>query len=89
MNEVKKLYKSSTNKMIAGVIGGCAEYFQIDANLLRIGYVIVAILTGVVPAIIAYIIAVIIIPEKPMVYHVDHTEKSPEPETKQEEKKTE
>ena len=38
--EMKKLYRSETNKMIAGVCGGIAEYFDIDATLVRLGFAV-------------------------------------------------
>ncbi|HZX47134.1 MAG TPA: PspC domain-containing protein [Clostridia bacterium] len=36
----KKLYRSQTDKMIAGVCGGIAEYFGIDSTLVRLGWVL-------------------------------------------------
>ena len=42
----KKLYKSETNKMLAGVCGGIAEYFNIDPTLVRLGWVVVCALVG-------------------------------------------
>ena len=62
---MKKLYKSNTDKVFAGVMGGIGEYFDIDPTILRLAYVLITILTGIVPAIIAYFIAVIIVPNKP------------------------
>lgn len=62
---MKKLYKSKTNRIVAGVLGGIGEYFDIDPTLLRLAYVLVAVITAVVPAIVAYIIAVFIVPEHP------------------------
>ncbi|MBQ7231301.1 MAG: PspC domain-containing protein [Oscillospiraceae bacterium] len=61
--EPKKLYKSNQNKMIDGVCGGIAEYFNIDPTLVRLGMVLLCLLgfSGV----IAYIIAAIIIPRAP------------------------
>lgn len=56
MNE-KKLYKSSTDKKLAGVCGGIAEYFNIDSTLVRLGWVLFSLL--------AYIIAAIIMPDRP------------------------
>ena len=38
--EGKKLYKSSTDKKIAGVCGGIAEYFNIDSTLVRLAWVV-------------------------------------------------
>lgn len=79
MTTHKKLYKSTDNKVISGVIGGVGEYFDIDPTLLRLAYVLVAILSHLLPAIIAYIIAALVVPKRPMIHHVDHTEKKEEP----------
>ena len=62
--EGKKLYKSSTDKKIAGVCGGIAEYFNIDPTLVRLGWVVFCALGG--SGILAYIIAAIIIPRNPV-----------------------
>lgn len=59
----KRLYKSNENKMISGVCGGIAEYFNIDPTLVRLGWVLFSALGG--SGIIAYIIAAIIIPKRP------------------------
>lgn len=59
----KRLYKSNENKMISGVCGGIAEYFNIDPTLVRLGWVLFFALGG--SGIIAYIIAAIIIPKRP------------------------
>jgi phage shock protein C len=67
MNDHKKLYRSSTNKVISGVFGGLGEYLNIDPTILRLAYVLLAIMTGFFPAFVAYIIAVVIIPEQPFV----------------------
>ena len=58
--ENKRLYRSSTNCMIAGVCGGIGEYFNIDPTLVRLAWVIFSMLGG--SGILAYIIAAIIIP---------------------------
>ena len=57
----KKLYRLKDGKMICGVCAGVAEYFEVDANLVRIGTVILGCL-GV--GVITYIVAAIILPEK-------------------------
>ena len=59
----KKLYKSETNKMLAGVCGGIAEYFNIDSTLVRLGWVVFGLLGG--SGLLAYIIAAIIMPDRP------------------------
>ena len=61
--EGKKLYKSNTDKKIAGVCGGIAEYFNIDATLVRLGWVVFSLLGG--SGLLAYIIASIVIPVDP------------------------
>lgn len=60
----KKLYKSNDNKMLDGVCAGIGEYFGIDATLIRLAWVLFCALGG--SGILAYIIAAIIIPRKPM-----------------------
>ena len=62
MNE-KKLYKSSTDKKLAGVCGGIAEYFNIDSTLVRLGWVVFSLLGG--SGLLAYLIAAIIMPDRP------------------------
>ena len=60
---MKKLYKSRSQRMIAGVCGGIGEYFSIDPTLVRLGFVALSAIFG--GGIIAYIVAAIIIPEEP------------------------
>ena len=62
MDKNKKLYKVTDGKILAGVCGGVAEYFNIDATIVRIGWVVLSALWGA--GVIAYIIAAIIMPEK-------------------------
>ncbi len=57
----KRLYKSNKNKMLAGVCGGLAEYFNIDPTIVRLALVLFCALGG--SGIIAYIIAAIVIPQ--------------------------
>jgi len=56
----KRLYKSRKNKMIDGVCGGIAEYFNIDPTIVRIIAVIIGCIKGA--GLIAYIIACFVIP---------------------------
>jgi phage shock protein C len=60
----KKLYKSATDKKIAGVCGGIAEYFNVDATLIRLAWVLFGLLGG--SGLLAYIIAALIMPEQPV-----------------------
>jgi len=61
---MKKLYRSEKNKIFAGILGGLGEYFKIDPVILRIIFVVLVIGTGIFPGVIAYIIALIIMPKK-------------------------
>lgn len=65
MNTMRKLYKSDNDKILAGVIGGVGEYTDIDPTVLRLAFIILAIMTAVAPAVIGYIIAVLVIPGRP------------------------
>lgn len=56
----KKLYRSTDNKIIAGVCGGLADYFGLDATLIRIVWVLLILLAGT--GVLAYIIAWILMP---------------------------
>ena len=60
----KKLYKSESNKMLAGVCGGIAEYFNIEPTLVRLGWVVFCALGG--SGLLAYIIMAIIMPSRPI-----------------------
>ena len=60
---MKRLYRSTTHKVIGGVAGGLGEYLDIDPVLIRIAFVVAFFFGGV--GIVAYIIAWIIIPEQP------------------------
>ncbi|MDR0924138.1 MAG: PspC domain-containing protein [Hungatella sp.] len=57
----KKLYRSDTDKMLCGVCGGVAEYFNVDSTLIRLLWAVLAC-SG--PGIVAYFIAAIIIPRR-------------------------
>ena len=59
----KQLRRSTENKVIAGVCGGIAEYFDIDPTLIRLAWILFCALGG--SGVLAYIIAAIIIPEAP------------------------
>lgn len=58
----KRLYRVEQGKMLCGVCGGIAEYFDIDPTLVRLGFVLLCCAAG--GGLWAYIIAAIIIPVK-------------------------
>jgi len=59
----KKLYRSRTNKMIAGVCAGLGDFFELDPTLIRLGMVVLVVAAGV--GVLAYIVAWIIVPQQP------------------------
>lgn len=61
---MKHLYRSDTNKVLAGVLGGLGEYFDVDPVVLRLAFVFLLLATAIVPGVIAYIAAVFIVPRK-------------------------
>ena len=63
---MKKLYRSEKNKVWKGIIGGFGEYFTIDPVLLRIIFIFFVLATGLIPGVITYIIALFIVPKKPL-----------------------
>ena len=63
MENNKKLTRSSSDKMLAGVCGGLAEYFGLDPSLVRIGYALLTIFTAFA-GIPVYLIMWLIVPEK-------------------------
>ncbi len=67
----KRLYRSTDNKIIAGVLGGLAEYFDHDPTFWRLGFVVLLILTGLFPGVIIYGVFWVVIPERPVIEPVD------------------
>ncbi|HAV21693.1 MAG: PspC domain-containing protein [Bacillota bacterium] len=63
MSDVRRLYRSRSDKKLGGVCGGLAEYFQLDPSLIRLAWIIFAVLGG--SGVLAYILAWIVIPEQP------------------------
>lgn len=62
---VKKLYRSTRNRRLAGICGGIGEYLKIDSNVIRILFLVLIPITAFFPLIIAYIVGALIIPERP------------------------
>ncbi len=58
----KKIYRSETDRKIAGVCGGIAEYFEIDATLVRLAWAIFVLCAGT--GVVAYLLAALIIPNE-------------------------
>jgi phage shock protein PspC (stress-responsive transcriptional regulator) len=62
---MKRLYRSKTDKVLAGVCGGVGEYFDADPVLIRLLYLLATVFTGVIPGILGYLIAIVIVPDAP------------------------
>ncbi|MGI6566376.1 MAG: PspC domain-containing protein [Firmicutes bacterium] len=58
---MRRLTRSQSNRMLAGVCGGIAEYFGVDATVVRLLWTMLSLLT-IWPGIVAYILAWIIVP---------------------------
>jgi phage shock protein C len=58
----KRLYRSTKNKILAGVCGGLGEYLGIDPSVIRLVWALVVVFTGFVPGVLVYIIAIFVIP---------------------------
>lgn len=61
---MKKLYRSRSDRRIAGVCGGLASYFSIDPTLMRLLFVLGLLFVG--GTFLAYIILMIVVPEEPV-----------------------
>lgn len=57
-----KTFKRSNNKMLAGVCGGIAEYFNLDPTIVRVGYTLISIFSAAFPGILVYIILWVVMP---------------------------
>ena len=62
---MKKLYRSKAARMVGGVCGGLANYFNVDPTLIRLAWVLFIFMYGT--GLLAYLIAWIVIPEEPYV----------------------
>lgn len=63
MGKLKKLHRSRNHRMVAGVMGGIAEYFGWSPNLTRILFVIISSASAAVPGILIYLILWLIMPK--------------------------
>ncbi len=63
---MKKLYLSQKDKKIGGVCGGLGETYNIDPTLIRLVFVLAALATAIIPVLVTYIVAWVIVPKKPV-----------------------
>lgn len=81
-----KFYRSNKNKVLAGVCGGIAEYFNIDPILVRVLYVLISI-SG--PGVMLYIALMLVYPERPAEAPTIQKEPEPAPKPKKAQKAVE
>jgi phage shock protein C len=61
----KRLMRSRSDKKIAGVCAGLAQYFDLDVTLVRILSLFITFATGVCPGVVSYLLAWIMVPSEP------------------------
>jgi phage shock protein C len=66
----KRLMRSTKDSKIAGVCGGLAEYLDADPTIVRLLWVLLTFVTGIVPGILTYIVAWVIMPPTPVYVQV-------------------
>ena len=62
METKKRLYRSRTDRQIAGVCSGLAEYFDLDPSIVRLIFLLMTVMGG--PGLILYIVLAIVVPEE-------------------------
>ncbi len=62
----ERLYRSRSDRVLAGVCGGLAEWLKVDPSLIRIAWVVLALATAVVPFVVLYIVMAVVVPERPV-----------------------
>jgi phage shock protein C len=65
MDPSEKLYRSRTNRQVAGVCGGLGQRFNVDSTLVRVLFLVLAILGGA--GVLLYVAMWIIVPQEPVV----------------------
>jgi phage shock protein C len=61
----KRLYRSRSNRVVAGVCGGLAEYFGVDTTVVRLAFAL-GIILGLGSLLVVYIVMVFVVPEEPL-----------------------
>lgn len=63
MSEIKRLYRTRGDRVLAGVCGGLGDYFNIDPTIVRLLFILLALAGG--PGIIVYLVLWLVMPEEP------------------------
>ena len=75
---MKKLTKSH-NKKLSGVLAGFAEYLDTDPTLIRVVFLFLTIMTGIIPCVLFYFLATLIMPDPITSHHTKHEPIDKEP----------
>ena len=60
---MKKLYKSKHSVVASGIMGGLGEWMEVSPGVLRVGFIVLIVLTGILPGLFLYAIAHFLIPK--------------------------
>jgi phage shock protein C len=71
---VKRLYRSRSERKLAGVCGGVGEYLEADPTVVRVVFLLGTIMTGFFPGIFIYFVLALIMPEEPFRGDVDEVD---------------
>lgn len=66
---MKRLYRSTDNRVLTGLLGGVGDYTDTDPVLIRVIFIFAMFVTGFIPGAVAYVIASLITPLKPVHVH--------------------
>lgn len=61
---MKRLYRNLTNRKVSGVCSGIADYIDVDVTVIRLIALVLIIMSGVLPGLVGYAVAALIMPEK-------------------------
>lgn len=67
----KRLMRSRSDRKVGGVCAGLAQYLDLDTSLVRILWFFITLACGIVPGLVAYVLAWVIIPEEPLLLPVN------------------
>lgn len=62
--QFNRLYRSSSDRVLAGICGGFAKFIRMDPTVLRLIMIVITLISGFIPMFVAYLVGWVIIPEK-------------------------
>lgn len=65
-NDFKRLYRSRTEDRIAGLCAGIGLHFRVDPVVVRLLWVAITLMTGVLPGVLVYLIGWFLVPQEPL-----------------------